>query len=67
MQANTILQGWHSQITCKVWANKNKRKKDTSQHDFTRMAKPNHLQVARCGQMKITKKNTSRHDFARMA
>ena len=44
MQANTILQGWHSQITCKVWENKNKRKKDTSQHDFARMAKPNHLQ-----------------------
>ena len=44
MQANTISQGWQSRITCKVWANKNESKKDTSQHDFARMAQPNHLQ-----------------------
>ena len=44
MQASMILQGWHSQVTCKVWANKNERKKDTSQPDFTKMTKPNHLQ-----------------------
>ena len=27
IQANTILQGWQSRITCKVWANKKLKKK----------------------------------------